>query len=92
LFLRQPVSVTGSKGQEPWKSQVHTDGLLIICDPHWGMDSDQAPKDSENAISMIFIKTAFGEINKPILPQEVRPSFLRARIIMCCKLVQPPLI
>ena len=83
LFLREPVSVTGSKGQEPWSISARSDDLLMVYDPHCPMDSGQAHKDSENAISMIFIKTAFGEINQPILPPEVRPSFLRARIIMC---------
>ena len=83
LFLREPVSVTGSKEQEPWSIATQSDDFLMIYDPHCTMDSGQAHKDSENAISMISIKTAFGEIDRPIQPPEVRPSFLRARIIMC---------
>ena len=83
LFLREPVSVTGSKGQEPWTIQRQSDSFLMIYDPHFPMDSGQALKESENAIFMISIKTAFGEIHQPILPPEVCPSFLRARIIMC---------
>jgi hypothetical protein len=82
LFLREPVSVTGSR-QEPWNISTQSDSFLMIYDPHWSMDSGQGPKDVENAISSIFIKTAFGEINHLILPPEVCLSFLRARIKTC---------
>ena len=83
LFLREPVSVTTSKGQEPWTIRRQSDSFLMIYDLHFLRDSGQALKESENAISMISIKTAFGEIHQPIQPPEVCPSFLRARIIMC---------
>ncbi|KAG0605584.1 hypothetical protein M758_9G070700 [Ceratodon purpureus] len=63
LFLREAVSVTGSNGQEPWNITKQSDNFLMIFDPH-RHDLNKGPKDSENAITMVIIKTAFGEISQ----------------------------
>ena len=75
--------MTGSKGQELWIISTQSDGFLTIYDPHEPMDSGQDPNDAGIAIYMIFIQTTFGKVNHLILPPEVCPSFLRARIKMC---------
>jgi len=69
LFLRDAVSITGSNGQEDWEIGKQSDKFLLIYDPK---DSSTKPKGCDNAISMVIIKTAFGEISHPIVHAEVR--------------------
>jgi len=87
LFLREAVSVTGSHGQDPWKIGKQSDNILMIYDPN---DSDQKePKDSGNAISMVIIKTAFGEISHPILRAEVRFQVIHKMPLRPVQLIHP---
>lgn len=71
LFLREAVSITGSNGQEDWEIGKQSDKFLSIYDPK---DSSAKHKDCDNAISMVFIKTAFGETSHPIVHAEDYPS------------------